>query len=62
MFKNRPPQIYRRRPGFRLALKIVGIVLALIVAAAIFLFFWLRQYAVYLPDGTVEIVFPWSES
>jgi hypothetical protein len=62
MFKkyNRPPRVYKPKPPLKRAFQIIGAIILAAVIVSVILFFWLRQYAVYLPDGSVEIQLPWG--
>jgi hypothetical protein len=40
-------------------LRVALVIIALIVAVLIFLFFYLRRYIVYDADGKLRLVIPW---
>ncbi len=44
-------EFYSRRKPVRLIIKIIAVIAALLIIAAVFLFFHMQRYVVYTPEG-----------
>lgn len=58
----KPKDVYRGRQKSHRTAKIIIWAVVLLLALAIGMFFWLRQFAVYDKYGNATIVMPWSDT
>lgn len=60
--KRNYPKTYRSRRPLKIFLTVVLSLLAAVIILTVSLFFGLKQYIVYTPDGSLHLEIPWLNS